>query len=70
MFSVKVSLRGRDKPWSKTVKTGSSTVEDVVAGLGMNPLEVLIKLNGEFVPDTQKVRKGDRIDLLEITSRG
>lgn len=70
MFSVKVSLRGREKPWSRTVRTGPSTVEEVVAGLGMNPLEVLIKLNGEFVPDTQKVKKGDEMDLLEITSRG
>lgn len=70
MFSVKVSLRGREKPWSRIVRTGPYAVEEVVAGLGMNPLEVLIKLNGEFVPDTQKVKKGDTIDLLEITSRG
>ena len=70
MFSVKVSLRGREKPWSRIVRTGPYAVEEVVAGLGMNPLEVLIKLNGEFVPDTQKVRKGDEMELLEITSRG
>jgi sulfur carrier protein ThiS len=70
MIQVRISLRGRDKPWSRTVKTRSSTVEDIIIEAGLNPLEVLIKINGEFVPDTQRVKSGDRLELLEITSRG
>ena len=60
-------VRGRDKPWAKTVRTRKSTVEDVLLEMGINPLEVLVKLNGEFAPDTQKVRTGNRLELLEIT---
>ena len=70
MHQVKVNLRGREKPWSKTIRTEASTAEGILAEMGINPLEVLIKLNGEFVPDTERVSAGDRLDLIEITSRG
>ncbi len=70
MPQVRVTLRGRKSPWSKTVKVNASTIEDILAEIGINPLEVLVKLNGEFVPDTEKVRSGDSLELLEITSRG
>ena len=70
MHQVKVSLRGREKPWSKTIRTKAKTAEEILIEMGINPLEVLIKLNGEFVPDLEKVRAGDRLELLEITSRG
>ncbi len=70
MPEFKVILRGREKLWSKKVKSRSGKVEDIVLKAGINPLEVLIKLNGEFVPDTAKARNGDKLELLQITSRG
>ncbi len=70
MSEFRVTLRGREKPWSKKVRSRSSKVEDIVQKAGVNPLEVLIKLNGEFVPDTAKARNGDKLELLQITSRG
>ena len=70
MPEFRVTIRGREKPWSKKVKSRSAKVEDIVLKAGINPLEVLIKVNGEFVPDTAKARNGDRLELLQITSRG
>ena len=70
MPRIKVTLRGREKPWSRTVRTEAFTAEGILVEMGINPLEVLVKLNGEFVPDTQVVRTGDSLELLVITSRG
>ena len=70
MPQVTVTLRGREDPWTKKFRSRSPVVEAIVQELGINPLEVLIKLNGEFVPDTHKARTGDKIELLQITSRG
>ena len=70
MTRIEIKLRGREKPWSKVLDTAAKTAEEAVLEAGINPLEVLIRLNGEFVPDTQKLKSGDRLELLEITSRG
>lgn len=70
MPQVRVTLRGREKPWTRTIRTKSGVVEEVIQEMGINPLEVLVRVNGEFMPDTDRVRTGDRIELLEITSRG
>ena len=70
MPQVRVTIRGREKPFSRTVKARSCAVEDITQEIGVNPLEVLIRLNGEFVPDTEKARTGGRLELLVITSRG
>ncbi len=70
MPKVRVTLRGREKPWTRTIRTKSGVVEEVIQEMGINPLEVLVRVNGEFMPDTDRVRTGDRIELLEITSRG
>ena len=65
-----MTLRGRKKPWSRDVDVRASTVEEALVEIGINPLEVLVKLNGEFVPDIEGIRTGDSLELLEITSRG
>jgi sulfur carrier protein ThiS len=70
MPEVQVTVRGREKARTKKIRTRSSLVFDAVREAGINPLEVLIKVNGEFVPDTARLRKGDRVELMEITSRG
>ncbi len=70
MPHIRVTLRGRNKPTTKTFKARASTIEGIITEMNMNPQEVLVKLNSEFVPDTERVRKGDRLELLEITSRG
>lgn len=70
MPKIKVILRGKKRPVTRTVKTKAANVEDILIEMCINPQEVLVKLNGEFVPDIQKVKAGDRLELLEITSRG
>jgi sulfur carrier protein ThiS len=70
MHQVTVSMRGREKPWTRKFRARSDVVEEIVKELGINPLEILIRLNGEFVPDTEKAKAGDKIELLQITSRG
>jgi len=70
MPRIKVTLRGRKKPWSRDVDVRASIVEEALVEIGINPLEVLVKLNGDFVPDIERIRTGDSLELLEITSRG
>jgi sulfur carrier protein ThiS len=70
MPQVSINIRGREKPVRRSVRAKSGVVEKILQEIGINPLDVLIKLNGEFVPDTEKARTGDRLELLEITSRG
>ena len=70
MPDIRVTVRGRDGPRTRRIRTRSSIVGEAVLEAGINPIEVLIKVNGEFVPDTARVRKGDRVELKEITSRG
>ena len=70
MPHVSITIRGREKPVRKTVRAKSGVVECILQEIGINPLEVLIKLNGEFVPDIERARTGDKLELLEITSRG
>jgi sulfur carrier protein ThiS len=67
---VNISVRGRSRPISRRIRAKSAVIEDIIIQAGLNPQEVLVKLNGEFVPDIQRARDGDRIELLEITSRG
>jgi sulfur carrier protein ThiS len=70
MPRIRVTLRGRKKPWSRTVKARSAVVEDMLLEMGINPQEVLVRLNSELVPDIERVGPGDRLELMEITSRG
>ncbi len=70
MPQVTVTIRGRDKVQRKSVSCRSSLVEEIIRKAGVNPLEVLVRLNGEFVPDIARARSGDKIELLQITSRG
>ena len=70
MPQIRVVIRGRNRPITKSFKAEASTVEGIIAEMNMNSQEVLVKLNREFVPDTERVRKGDRLELIEITSRG
>ncbi len=70
MPRIKVVIRGREKPWNRTINTRAAVVKDIIVEIGINPLDVLVKLNKKFVPDTQKARPGDTLELIEITSRG
>ena len=70
MPRIRVTIRGRNRPFAKTLNSRSAVVEGILAEMCINPQEVLVRLNGEFVPDTRRVRKGDRLELTEITSRG
>jgi sulfur carrier protein ThiS len=70
MPRVKVTIKGRERPATRAFKARASVIEEALAEMGINPQDVLVRLNGEFVPDTQRLSPGDRLELIEITSRG
>lgn len=70
MPGIGVMIRGRARPSRRAVRSGPGTAEGIIRKMGMNPQDVLVRLNGEFVPDIQRVRPGDRLELIEIASRG
>ena len=67
MISVKITYEGKTHTISLKTKRN---VEEVIKEFGLNPQTVLMKLNGEFVADDEKVKDGDRLDLIRITSIG
>ena len=70
MPKISIELRGREKEMRKKIDSKSRFVGEAIQKAGINPLEVLVKINGKFVPDIEKVRDGDKVELLQITSRG
>jgi len=64
MVTITVSYEGR------TRKGEGKTVEDAIVKLGVSPQTVLAKLNGEFVPDDEALKKGAKLELVRISSIG
>ncbi|MFH0889623.1 MAG: sulfur carrier protein ThiS [Candidatus Aenigmatarchaeota archaeon] len=59
--------------WSgttKKVETKSRTIESLLKELGINSETVIVSVNGEIVPESQKIRKNDRIEILKVVSGG
>lgn len=52
-----------------TVKKGG-VVFEVLKKSGINPETVLVFMNKKPIPDDFRVKKGDRLMILEITSSG
>jgi sulfur carrier protein ThiS len=64
MISVKVAYEGETR--SVTAKT----IEEAILQIGISPQTVLAKLNGEFAPDDEPLKDGDRLMLIRISSIG
>jgi sulfur carrier protein ThiS len=66
MISAKITYEGR----TKTLKIKGRFVEDAIKQFGISPQTVLVKVNGEFVPDDQTLKSGDKVELIRISSIG
>ncbi len=49
---------------------GKASIEDLLLSLGINRETVIARKNGEIVPESEKVKDGDRIELLNVVSGG
>ncbi len=52
------------------IDTGARTVEQVLVGLGINPIEVIVSRNGRLVPDDAVVSGDDEIRIIRIAHGG
>jgi len=67
MVNVKVSFAGK----SRTIKMPEkSSIENLLERMEINPETVVVLRNGEVVPDFERLAKGDRIEIIDIVSRG
>jgi sulfur carrier protein ThiS len=51
-------------------KGKGSTVAEVLRSVDINPQNVLVRLEGEIVPDDMKVREGQKLEALKVVSGG
>jgi sulfur carrier protein len=54
----------------RTVDAAGMPVEEVLALLGVNPVEVIVTLNGTLVPEDAVAGGGDEIRLVRISHGG
>ncbi len=55
----------------KRMKTGNAaTVSELVASLGLNCEEVLVKVNGKLAPDAAKISRGDEVKVMRVIFGG
>ncbi|MFC2144023.1 MoaD/ThiS family protein, partial [Candidatus Aenigmatarchaeota archaeon] len=65
------SFKVRFADGTKIVKaSGKVTVENVLQKLCINPETVVVLVNGEIVPDFETVSGKDKIEVVDIVSRG
>jgi len=67
MVNVKVLLSGKTRTLKMPEK---SSIENLLEELEINPETVVVLRNGEVVPDFERLSKGDRIEIIDIVSRG
>ncbi len=66
-----VSIKVRFADGTRIVKTsGKVTVESLLQKLCINPETVVVLMNGEIVPDFEAVSGKDKIEVIDIVSRG
>ena len=66
---MNVKIRFADE--TKTVKMdGKISVENLLGKLCINPETVVVLVNGEVVPDFEAVSGKDKIEVVDIVSRG
>lgn len=59
------------KDYGKVSKIeASGTIEDLLKGRGICTESVLVRRNGLFVPVEDRLRDGDEIEVMRITSSG
>jgi sulfur carrier protein ThiS len=67
MLSIKVCIAGK----SRVLKfTGRVSVENLLERLCINPDTVVVLRNGEVTPEFERLSEGDRVEIIDIVSRG
>ncbi len=60
--------------WQKETKMmeipEKSSIENLLDKIGINPETVVVMMNGEVTPEYETLSKGDKIEIIEIVSRG
>ncbi len=67
MVNVRVCSEGKTKMIKMPEK---SSIENLLEKLEINPETVVVLRNGEVVPDFEELENKDRIEILDIVSRG
>ena len=67
MGNLKVCLAGKIRVVKMPEK---SSVENLLEQLGINPETVVVLKNNEVVPDFETVSGKDKIEIIDIVSRG
>jgi sulfur carrier protein ThiS len=47
-----------------------SSIREAIKKAGINPEEVIINRNGTIIPDSEKMKEGELIETIRITSGG
>jgi thiamine biosynthesis protein ThiS len=71
-MQISVIFEGKDKKLKTKemkVKNGSK-IADVLKELGINRETVLVRRNGKIVPEEEKIKDRDKIEVIRITSGG
>ncbi len=67
MVNVRVCLGGKTRTLKMPEK---SNIENLLEKLEINPETVVVLKNGEVVPDFETLSNKDRVEILDIVSRG
>ncbi len=54
----------------RTIKSGTCTIEQVLSELGINPVEVIVSVNGRLVPEDAIVSGNDEIRIIRVAHGG
>jgi len=66
-MQIKVLFRDKDK---KIEMDEKKKIEDLLNKIKVNPETVVIKLNGKIVPEEDKLKDGDKLELIDFVSSG
>lgn len=67
MGNVRICLAGKTRVVKMPEK---SSVENLLEQLGINPETVVVLKNSEVVPDFEMISGKDKIEIIDIVSRG
>lgn len=54
----------------RKVKAEGQTVAELLKFLGLNPEEVLVKVNGKLAPNGAKIADGDEVKVMRVIFGG
>ena len=54
----------------KIIDTGARTIEQVLIALDINPIEVIVSVNGRLVPEDAVATENDEIRIIRVAHGG